>query len=172
MRRGNGFPSPVGWAVGSQPRRNLDSGLNAAFLRRPKDFPQLLNDTFLRAARGEDTQHVPVWCMRQAGRYLPGAVTMLTALARPASDAHVPSTSAEFREARDGRDFFDTCRSPEACCELTLQVAPCLPLRASHQAVVAAAALSHSPLFCPRSLWGGSPWTLPSSSLTSWWSLR
>ncbi|XP_003975585.1 uroporphyrinogen decarboxylase [Takifugu rubripes] len=64
----------------------------------PKDFPQLLNDTFLRAARGEDTEHVPVWCMRQAGRYLP-----------------------EFRKTREGRDFFDTCRSPEACCELTLQ---------------------------------------------------
>uniref|UniRef100_A0A674MK63 Uroporphyrinogen decarboxylase n=1 Tax=Takifugu rubripes TaxID=31033 RepID=A0A674MK63_TAKRU len=58
----------------------------------------LLNDTFLRAARGEDTEHVPVWCMRQAGRYLP-----------------------EFRKTREGRDFFDTCRSPEACCELTLQ---------------------------------------------------
>lgn len=40
----------------------------------PKDFPQLQNDTFLRAARGEETEHVPVWCMRQAGRYLPGVV--------------------------------------------------------------------------------------------------
>lgn len=64
----------------------------------PKDFPELKNDAFLRAARGEDTPHVPVWCMRQAGRYLP-----------------------EFREARAGKDFFETCRSPEACCELTLQ---------------------------------------------------
>ncbi|MBN3302381.1 DCUP decarboxylase, partial [Amia calva] len=36
--------------------------------------------------------------MRQAGRYLP-----------------------EFRESRAGKDFFETCRSPEACCELTLQ---------------------------------------------------
>ncbi|XP_063075119.1 uroporphyrinogen decarboxylase [Engraulis encrasicolus] len=64
----------------------------------PKDFPELKNDTFLRAARGEEIEHVPVWCMRQAGRYLP-----------------------EFRESRAGKDFFDTCRSPEACCELTLQ---------------------------------------------------
>ncbi|XP_030607911.1 uroporphyrinogen decarboxylase [Archocentrus centrarchus] len=64
----------------------------------PKDFPQLKNDTFLRAARGEETEHVPVWCMRQAGRYLP-----------------------EFRESRAGKDFFETCQSPEACCELTLQ---------------------------------------------------
>lgn len=43
------------------------------FPSSPKDFPQLQNDTFLRAARGEATEHVPVWCMRQAGRYLPGA---------------------------------------------------------------------------------------------------
>uniref|UniRef100_A0A3Q1GYX5 Uroporphyrinogen decarboxylase n=1 Tax=Acanthochromis polyacanthus TaxID=80966 RepID=A0A3Q1GYX5_9TELE len=64
----------------------------------PKDFPQLKNDAFLRATRGEETEHVPVWCMRQAGRYLP-----------------------EFRESRAGKDFFETCRSPEACCELTLQ---------------------------------------------------
>lgn len=30
----------------------------------------------------------------------------------------------EFREFRAGKDFFETCRSPEACCELTLQVPP------------------------------------------------
>ncbi|CAG5897170.1 unnamed protein product [Menidia menidia] len=64
----------------------------------PEDFPQLKNSTFLRAARGEETDHVPVWCMRQAGRYLP-----------------------EFRESRAGKDFFETCQSPEQCCELTLQ---------------------------------------------------
>lgn len=29
---------------------------------------------------------------------------------------------AEFRETRAAQDFFSTCRSPEACCELTLQV--------------------------------------------------
>ncbi|XP_016150523.1 uroporphyrinogen decarboxylase-like isoform X1 [Sinocyclocheilus grahami] len=64
----------------------------------PKDFPELKNDTFLRAAQGEEIEHIPVWCMRQAGRYLP-----------------------EFRESRAAKDFFETCRSPEACCELTLQ---------------------------------------------------
>uniref|UniRef100_UPI00358E6657 uroporphyrinogen decarboxylase isoform X1 n=3 Tax=Myxine glutinosa TaxID=7769 RepID=UPI00358E6657 len=64
----------------------------------PDVFPTLKNDTFLRAARGEATSYVPVWCMRQAGRYLP-----------------------EFRMKRAGQDFFETCRNPVACCELTLQ---------------------------------------------------
>ncbi|XP_069498458.1 uroporphyrinogen decarboxylase [Ambystoma mexicanum] len=74
----------------------------------PSKFPELKNDTFLRAARGQDTPHVPVWCMRQAGRYLP-----------------------EFRELRAGQDFFTTCRTPETCCELTLQPLRRFPLDAA-----------------------------------------
>uniref|UniRef100_A0A2I3MD81 Uroporphyrinogen decarboxylase n=1 Tax=Papio anubis TaxID=9555 RepID=A0A2I3MD81_PAPAN len=74
----------------------------------PQGFPELKNDTFLRAAWGEETDYTPVWCMRQAGRYLP-----------------------EFRETRAAQDFFSTCRSPEACCELTLQPLRRFPLDAA-----------------------------------------
>uniref|UniRef100_A0A8D2DJM8 Uroporphyrinogen decarboxylase n=1 Tax=Sciurus vulgaris TaxID=55149 RepID=A0A8D2DJM8_SCIVU len=73
-----------------------------------QSFPELKNDTFLRAAWGEETDYTPVWCMRQAGRYLP-----------------------EFRETRATQDFFSTCRSPEACCELTLQPLRRFPLDAA-----------------------------------------
>ncbi|RWS15700.1 uroporphyrinogen decarboxylase-like protein [Dinothrombium tinctorium] len=61
-------------------------------------FPELKNDTILKAARGERTDYVPVWVMRQAGRYLP-----------------------EFRQIRLHHDFFDICRTPELASEVTLQ---------------------------------------------------
>ncbi|XP_032596889.1 uroporphyrinogen decarboxylase isoform X1 [Drosophila grimshawi] len=61
-------------------------------------FPPLKNDNLLRAARGEVVDRVPVWVMRQAGRYLP-----------------------EFQELRKQHDFFTVCRTPELACEVTMQ---------------------------------------------------
>lgn len=61
-------------------------------------FPPLQNDLMVRAARGESTGAVPVWVMRQAGRYLP-----------------------EFQQIRQRHQFFDICRDPELASEVTLQ---------------------------------------------------
>ncbi|XP_055704274.1 uroporphyrinogen decarboxylase [Phlebotomus papatasi] len=63
-----------------------------------KQFPVLKNDNLLRAARGETVDRIPVWVMRQAGRYLP-----------------------EFQEVRKKYDFFTVCRTPELACEVTMQ---------------------------------------------------
>ncbi|KAF9153308.1 Uroporphyrinogen decarboxylase in heme biosynthesis [Linnemannia schmuckeri] len=63
-----------------------------------KTFPRLKNDLILRAARGEVTERVPVWVMRQAGRYLP-----------------------EFRKVREEHDFFKVVRTPELATKVTLQ---------------------------------------------------
>lgn len=62
------------------------------------NFPPLKNDRVLRAARGEPIDKVPVWVMRQAGRYLP-----------------------EFQEVRAEHDFFAVCQTPELACQVTLQ---------------------------------------------------
>ena len=57
-----------------------------------------MNDTFLKACRGEPTDYTPIWMMRQAGRYLP-----------------------EYQKIRRGRTFLELCKSPELCVEVTLQ---------------------------------------------------
>lgn len=61
-------------------------------------FPPLQNDRILKTIRGEPVDKVPVWIMRQAGRYLP-----------------------EFQEVRAKHDFFDVCQNPSLACEVTLQ---------------------------------------------------
>jgi uroporphyrinogen decarboxylase len=58
----------------------------------------LKNDRLLRAALGQEVDRVPVWVMRQAGRYLP-----------------------EFQAVRAKHDFFTICQNPELACEITLQ---------------------------------------------------
>jgi uroporphyrinogen decarboxylase len=65
---------------------------------RDEDFPPLQNDLIFKAIQGEMVSKVPVWIMRQAGRYLP-----------------------EFRNSRAKNDFFTICRTPELACEVTLQ---------------------------------------------------
>ena len=57
-----------------------------------------MNDTFLKACRGEATDYTPVWFMRQAGRYLP-----------------------EYQRVRGKVTFLELCKSPELCTEVTLQ---------------------------------------------------
>jgi uroporphyrinogen decarboxylase len=57
-----------------------------------------MNDTFLKACRGEKTKYVPVWMMRQAGRYLP-----------------------EYQKVRGNISFLQLCKTPELCVEVTLQ---------------------------------------------------
>jgi uroporphyrinogen decarboxylase len=57
-----------------------------------------MNDTFLRACRGEAVNHTPVWIMRQAGRYLP-----------------------EYQKVRAKVDFLTLCKTPELAAEVTIQ---------------------------------------------------
>jgi uroporphyrinogen decarboxylase len=53
---------------------------------------------FVRACRGLDVPHTPVWFMRQAGRALP-----------------------EYRKVREGIAMLDACRRPDLVTEITLQ---------------------------------------------------
>lgn len=60
--------------------------------------PALHDSAFLRAARGEDVPHTPVWFMRQAGRSLP-----------------------EYRKLREGVPMLESCMRPDLVVEITMQ---------------------------------------------------
>lgn len=62
------------------------------------NFPELENDLFLRALRGEEVERPPVWMMRQAGRYLP-----------------------QYMVLRKKYTFFERVETPELACEITIQ---------------------------------------------------
>jgi len=59
---------------------------------------ELKNDLVLKALRGENTERVPVWMMRQAGRYLP-----------------------DYLKLKAKYDFFTRVQTPELATEITLQ---------------------------------------------------
>lgn len=59
-------------------------------------MPKIENDTLLRAARGEKTEHVPVWYMRQAGRSQP-----------------------EYRALKEKYSLFEITHQPELCAYVT-----------------------------------------------------
>jgi uroporphyrinogen decarboxylase len=74
--------------------------LRTEFLRKKQVFPSIKNDLLLRTCRKETLpgEEIPVWMMRQAGRYLP-----------------------EFRSKRAENDFVKVCRDPNLASEVTIQ---------------------------------------------------
>lgn len=59
--------------------------------------PRWENSPFMRAARGQTVPYVPVWLMRQAGRYMP-----------------------EYRAIRQKVSFLELCHDPALCVEVAL----------------------------------------------------
>lgn len=81
----------------------------------PKDFPPLKNDRLFKAIRGEAVDKLPIWIMRQAGRYLPGKIGISNGFPKMQN-----MMIAEFMEFRAKHSFFEICQSPELACEVTM----------------------------------------------------
>ena len=82
-----------------------------------ENFPKLLNDRLLRAAKGEEVDRAPVWVMRQVLTSTLKTTFNLFIATQFQAGRYLP----EFREMRVVNDFFKICQTPELACEITLQ---------------------------------------------------
>jgi uroporphyrinogen decarboxylase len=64
---------------------------------KSQPLPAWHQSPLMKAARREPVERVPVWLMRQAGRYM-----------------------AEYREVREKFEFLELCRRPDLCAEIML----------------------------------------------------
>jgi uroporphyrinogen decarboxylase len=88
------------------PARLQDTHLTP-FLTAPR-MAFSMNDRFLKACRRESTDCVPVWFMRQAGRYM-----------------------EDYRKIRAKHSILDVCKTPELAAQVTLQPIDRFPLDAA-----------------------------------------
>lgn len=81
-------------------RRGLGMGVSESrgfTTAAPSGRPPWYDSPFMKACRREPTDRVPIWLMRQAGRYMP-----------------------EYREVRSKTTFLELCKNPELCAEVMI----------------------------------------------------
>ena len=64
----------------------------------------MTNSSFISACWGKNSSRIPVWIMRQAGRYMP-----------------------EYRAVRAKMGFLELCKTPDAAAEVTVTAVEELP---------------------------------------------